>query len=182
MAHQKSPKHCFGDFFCKNKLEHAAGGSRLYAGGVSKLPFLRKGIDKTNKKVHNKFTSKYRHIQEHGFALRCEAQRNGVKIPDAERHCKVYVFSDGAAARSLAGAGKALRKERGFCPTHQVRIFGSNLHSWLSQRSSMQCIKTFAPRFEKTLVLFYSGEAERYPIILYIGKNDGAYKGCLESR
>ena len=29
------------------------------------------------------------------------AQRNGVRIPDAERHCKVYVFSDGAVARSL---------------------------------------------------------------------------------
>ena len=46
--------------------------------------FLREYIDKMNKKVHNKFTSKYRHIQEHGFALRREAQRNGVQIPDAE--------------------------------------------------------------------------------------------------
>ena len=46
--------------------------------------FLREYIDKMNKKVHNKFTNKYRHIQEHGFALRREAQRNGVKIPDAE--------------------------------------------------------------------------------------------------
>ena len=63
--------------------------------------FLCEYIDKTNKKVHNKFTSKYRHIQEHGFALRREVQRNGVRIPDAERHCKVYVFSDGAAAWSL---------------------------------------------------------------------------------
>ncbi len=46
----------------------------------------------------------------------------------------------------------------------------------------MQCIKTFAPRFEKTLVLFYSGEAERYRSILYYVKNDGVYKGCRESR
>ena len=30
--------------------------------------FLREYIDKTNKKVHNKFTNEYRHIQEHGFA------------------------------------------------------------------------------------------------------------------
>lgn len=63
--------------------------------------FLCECIDKMNKKVHNKFTNEYRHIQEHGFALRREVQRNGVRIPDAERHCKVYVFSDGAAARSL---------------------------------------------------------------------------------
>ena len=46
--------------------------------------FLREYIDKMNKKVHNKFTNEYRHIQEHGFALRRGAQRNGVKIPDAE--------------------------------------------------------------------------------------------------
>ena len=46
--------------------------------------FLCECIDKMNKKVHNKFTNEYRHIQEHGFALRREVQRNGVKIPDAE--------------------------------------------------------------------------------------------------
>ena len=46
--------------------------------------FLCECIDKMSKKVHNKFTNEYRHIQEHGFALRREAQRNGVKIPDAE--------------------------------------------------------------------------------------------------
>ena len=40
--------------------------------------FLREYIDKMNKKVHNKFTNEYRHIQEHGFALRREVQRNGV--------------------------------------------------------------------------------------------------------
>ena len=28
--------------------------------------FLREYIDKMNKKVHNKFTNEYRHIQEHG--------------------------------------------------------------------------------------------------------------------
>ena len=47
--------------------------------------FLREYIDKMNKKVHNKFTNEYRHIQEHGFAASFRgAQRNGVKIPDAE--------------------------------------------------------------------------------------------------
>ena len=30
--------------------------------------FLCEYIDKMNKKVHNKFTNEYRHIQEHGFA------------------------------------------------------------------------------------------------------------------
>ena len=41
----------------------------------------------------------------------------------------------------------------------------------------MQCIKTFAPRFEKTLVLFYCrNRRARYRAILYSVKN-GA--GCL---
>lgn len=40
--------------------------------------FLREYIDKIRNKVHNKLTSKYQHISEHGFALRREVQRNGV--------------------------------------------------------------------------------------------------------
>ena len=42
-------------------------------------------------------------IQEHGFALRREVQRNGVQIPDAERHCKVYVLSDGRRCAGHSG-------------------------------------------------------------------------------
>ena len=63
----------------------------------------------------------YRNTARAGFA---RVQRNGVQIPDAERHCKVYVFSDGAAARSLAGAGKALRKERAkaHAPSQDIRF------------------------------------------------------------
>ena len=65
-------------------LEHEAKSSAQNGHGAARFRsccfyyFLREYIDKTNKKVHNKFTSKYRHIQEHGFALRREAQRNGV--------------------------------------------------------------------------------------------------------
>ena len=45
-----------------------------------------------------------------------EYRGTGCESPTQKRHCKVYVLSDGAAARSLAGAGKALRKERAFAP------------------------------------------------------------------
>lgn len=48
------------------------------------MPFCCELLDKMNKKVHNKFTNKNRHISEHGFALRRKVQRNGVKIPDVE--------------------------------------------------------------------------------------------------
>ena len=41
--------------------------------------FLREYIDKTNKKVHNKFTNEYRHIQEHGLrGIRAGTEKRGV--------------------------------------------------------------------------------------------------------
>ena len=59
-------------------------------------------------------------------ALRCGAKyrETGCKSPTQKRHCKVYVFSDGAAARLLAGAGKALRKERAkaHAPSQDIRF------------------------------------------------------------
>ena len=40
--------------------------------------FLREYIDKMNKKVHNKFTNEYRHIQEHGLrGIRAEHRETG---------------------------------------------------------------------------------------------------------
>ena len=87
--------------------------------------FLCECIDKMNKKVHNKFTNECRHIQEHGFALRREVQRNGVQFPDAERHCKVYALSDWrSSAVTRVKPGKALRKERAKArtPSQDIRF------------------------------------------------------------
>ena len=117
-------------------------------------------------------------------ALRCGAEHRemGCESPTQNGTVRCMFFLTAQQRGHSGETGEGFAERTGFCPTHQVRIFGSNLHSWLSQRSSMQCIKTFAPRFEKTLVLFYSGEAERYRSILYYVKNDGVYKGCRESR
>ena len=51
-------------------------------------------------------------------------RETGCESPTQKRHCKVYVLSDGAAARSLAGAGKALRKERAkaHAPSQDIRF------------------------------------------------------------
>ena len=58
-------------------------------------------------------------------ALRCGAKyrETGCESPTQKRHCKVYVLSDGAAARSLAEAGKALRKKRAkaYAPSQDIR-------------------------------------------------------------
>ena len=57
--------------------------------------FLCESIDKFRKRVHNKFgkmNMAYRNTASRVISR--GAQRNGVRIPDAERHCKVYVLSD----------------------------------------------------------------------------------------
>ena len=69
----------------------------------------------------------------------------------------------GAKAQPLAKKrGRRKQPVRQYAAEHKVRIFGSVSFWQLSSRSVCECIKTFAPRFEKTLVLFYSDEAERY--------------------
>ena len=46
-----------------------------------------------------------------------EAQRNGVRIPDAERHCKVYVFSDGRRCAGHSGeTGEGFAERTGESP------------------------------------------------------------------
>ena len=85
----------------------------------------------------------------------CGYRETGCESPTQKRHCKVYVLSDGAAARSLAGAGKALRKERAFAPRTKSGYSVPISTLGFPKGAVCKCIKTFAPRFEKTLVLFY---------------------------
>ena len=94
----------------------------------------------------------FRNTARAGFARSTE--KRGVK-PRRRNGTVRCMFFPTARRRGHSRERGRLCGKNGRKPTHQVRIFGSNLHSWLSQRSSMQCIKTFAPRFEKTLVLFY---------------------------
>ena len=96
-------------------------------------------------------------IQERGSrGIRAEHRETGCESPTQNGTVRCMFFPT-AQQRGHSRERGRLCGKNGRKPTHQVRIFGSNLHSWLSQRSSMQCIKTFAPRFEKTLVLFYCG-------------------------
>ena len=120
--------------------------------------FLREYIDKTNKKVHNKFTNEYRHIQEHGSrGIFVRAQRNGVRIPDAERHCKVYVFSDWRSSAVTRGSGEGFAERTGESPRTKSGYSVPISTLGFPKGAVCECIKTFAPRFEKTLVLFYCG-------------------------
>ena len=66
--------------------EHRAARSRCCYFAVN---LLTKGAKKcimyfAERQLNLFYKIEYRHIQEHGFALRRKVQRNGVKIPDAE--------------------------------------------------------------------------------------------------
>ena len=89
-------------------------------------------------------------------ALRCGAKyrETGCESPTQNGTVRCMFFPT-AQRRGHSRKRGRLCGKNGRKPTHQVRIFGSVSFWRLSRRSSMQCIKTFAPRFEKTLVLFY---------------------------
>ena len=95
----------------------------------------------------------------------------------------MYVLSDGRRCAGHSGeTGEGFAEmARGDTPQNTKSGYSVPFLIGIPKQSGMQCIKTFAPKL-KALVLFYSDEAERYRSILYVVKNDGAYKGCRESR
>ena len=51
----------------------------------------------------------------------------GCESPTQKRHCKVYVLSDWRRCAGHSGkTGEGFAERMGFCPTHRVRIFGSD--------------------------------------------------------
>ena len=77
--------------------------------------FLREYIDKMNKKVHNKFTNEYRHIQEHGFAgyFMRSTEKRGANPRRRNGTVRCMFFPMGADAPvTRVKPGKALRKWR----------------------------------------------------------------------
>ena len=99
-------------------------------------------------------------------ALRCGAKHRetGCKSPTQNGTVRCMFFPT-AQQRGHSRERGRLCGKNGRKPTHQVRIFGSFSFWRLSRRSVCKCIKTFAPRFEKTLVLFYCKTRRRgYPL------------------
>ena len=89
----------------------------------------------------------------------------------------MYVLSDGAAARSLAGAGKALRKEWAFARTLSQDIrFRLFLAAFPPER--MQVHKNVCTKAFVALVLFVYMNRRSVFIILYCVKN-GVF--CLQA-
>ena len=100
-----------------------------------------------------------------------EYRGTGCESPTQKRHCKVYVLSDGAAARSLAGAGKALRKERAFAP-HTESGYSVPIFSPAFPAERMRVHKNVCTEAFVALVLFYCDFRSRTAPILYCVKND----------
>ncbi len=102
------------------------------------LLFLCESIDKFRKRVHNKFVKMNIGIfRNTALRMAQSTEERGENPRRRNGTVKVRMFFPFGANAPVTRVkpGKALRKERGFCPTHQVRIFGSNLRFWLSQRS-----------------------------------------------
>ena len=80
----------------------------------------------------------------------------------------------GAKAQPLGGkAGKAKATVRQTAAEHKVRIFGSVSFLAAFPPERMQCIKMFAPKFEKNFGAFLLQKpAGAYAPILYYVKND----------
>ena len=79
--------------------------------------FLREYIDKTNKKVHNKFTSKYRHIQEHGSrGIRAEHRETGCESPTQNGTVRCMFFPTAQQRGHSGETGEGFAERTGESP------------------------------------------------------------------
>ncbi len=100
----------------------------------------------------------YRHISEHGFALFCAKYRGtGWKSPTQKRHCECGKGSfrrKGAATRKKSGEGES--NPCGNTPQSTKSGYSVPISAFgFPKRNICECINAFAPKFGKTLVLFY---------------------------
>ena len=136
--------------------------------------FLCEYIDKTNKKVHNKFTNEYRHTGTRLCAAARSTEKRGVNPRRRNGTVRCMFVPMGAAARSLAGAGKALRKGRAAIrrgsPSQDIR-FRSPLLAFPKEQYAVHknvCTKVW----KKLWCFLLQKPAGAYAPILYFVKND----------
>ena len=118
--------------------------------------FLREYIDKTNKKVHNKFTNEYG-IQEHGFAgyFARSTEKRGANPRRRNGTVRCMFFPTAQVRGHSRERGRLCGKNGAFAPRTKSGYSVPTSAFGFPKGASMQCIKMFAPKFEKTLVLFY---------------------------
>ena len=93
----------------------------------SLLLFLCERLDKFCEKVHNYIKEIWHTGTGLARGLSREYRETGCESPTQKRHCKVYVLSDWHRCAGHSGkTGEGFAERMGFCPTHRVRIFGSD--------------------------------------------------------
>ena len=112
-------------------------------------------------------------IQEQGSHgdFRAGTEKRGANPRRRNGTVRCMFFPIGAAARSLAGAGKALRKERAFAP-HTESGYSVPIFSPAFPAERMRVHKNVCTEAFVALVLFYCGFRSRTAPILYCVKND----------
>ena len=137
---------------------------------IPKLSFIPQALDKWFEKGDNYISVEeirlkqnigiFRNTASHFFARSTEERGENPRRRNGTVNVGKEAF--GAKAQPLAKKrGRRKATARQTAAEHKVRIFGSVSFWQLSCRSVCKCIKTFAPRFEKTLVLFYCGNHGR---------------------
>lgn len=146
---------------------------------IPKLSFIPQALDKWFEKGDNYISVEeirlkqnigiFRNTASHFFARSTE--KRGVNPRRRNGTVRCDALSDGAAAQSLAGAGKALRKERAFAPRtesgYSVPIFSPAFPAERMRVHKNVCTEAFV-----ALVLFYCDFRSRTAPILYCVKND----------
>ena len=137
--------------------------------------FLCECIDKMNKKVHNKFTNEYRHIQEHGFAgyFARSTEKRGVN-PRRRNGTVRCIFFPTAQQRGHSGkTGEGFAERMGLLPRTLSQDIRFLLFLAAFPPERMRVHKNVCTKAKKWLWCFFiltrrSGTAP----ILYEVKND----------
>ena len=135
--------------------------------------FLREYIDKMNKKVHNKFTNEYRHIQEHGFALFCaEHRETGCESPTQNGTVRCMFFPTAQQRGHSGETGEGFAERTGESPRTKSGYSVPSLFGGFPA-GAYAVHKNVCTKAKKWLWCFFiltrrSGTAP----ILYIVKND----------
>ena len=110
--------------------------------------FLCEYIDKTNKKVHNKFTNEYRHTGT-GLArdLR-EYRETGCKSPTQNGTVRCMFFPTAQRRGHSRERGRLCGKDGAFAPHTKSGYSVPSLFGGFPAGAVCKCIKTFAPKLK----------------------------------
>ena len=149
---KKDPKQCFGSFLCKSIV--LSTGKKHHSFRFCHL--CVKLLTKSDKRFIISLQVNIGIFSEHGLRTLRGNRGTGCKSPTQKRHCKCGKGSfrrKGAATRKKSGEGES--NPCGNTPQSTKSGYSVPISAFgFPKGASMQCIKMFAPRFEKNFGAF----------------------------